>query len=603
MGALRFAFATKKEVQALRQSEARLRRLMENVPAVVYIAGPGEDGRWHYVSTQIEKVLGFTPAEWMEDSGLWYGQLHPDDRERVMLDEETEWAEVPSNSQAIEYRMLTKDGRVVWVSDESFLIMGEDDRPLYWSGFLLDITERKALEEQLAHQAFHDPLTGLANRALFTDRVEHAASRINRSSETIAIVFLDLDVFKTINDSLGHDAGDQLLKDVAACLQECLRAGDTVSRFGGDEFAVLLEDASDFDDAVALVRRIAAKLELPFFVAGKGVRVHASFGVALSESTNQDADDLIRNADAAMYVAKRKGKNRFELFEPGMHAAALWRLEVKGDLQRALEDRQFVVHYQPIVDLQARTLVGLESLVRWEHPHKGLVPPADFIPLAEESGLIVPIGTWVLEEACRGAVMWQQELHFEPPLSISVNVSAKQLQHPDAVSTIQAVLTQTGLAPERMVLEVTESVLVGDADAVISRLRALKEIGLRVAVDDFGTGYSSLAYLKRFPIDVLKIDRSFVSGVGDTHEDLAILSAIVKLAHSLGMDVVAEGVETKEQVAALRLLGCQPGQGYFFPDHFRRTRSKPSSRSWAAMTGCHATRPPHLSRASCLRDA
>jgi diguanylate cyclase (GGDEF)-like protein/PAS domain S-box-containing protein len=468
MGALRFAFATKKEVQALRQSEARLRRLMENVPAVVYIAGPGEDGRWHYVSTQIEKVLGFTPAEWMEDSGLWYGQLHPDDRERVMLDEETEWAEVPSNSQAIEYRMLTKDGRVVWVSDESFLIMGEDDRPLYWSGFLLDITERKALEEQLAHQAFHDPLTGLANRALFTDRVEHAASRINRSSETIAIVFLDLDVFKTINDSLGHDAGDQLLKDVAACLQECLRAGDTVSRFGGDEFAVLLEDASDFDDAVALVRRIAAKLELPFFVAGKGVRVHASFGVALSESTNQDADDLIRNADAAMYVAKRKGKNRFELFEPGMHAAALWRLEVKGDLQRALEDRQFVVHYQPIVDLQARTLVGLESLVRWEHPHKGLVPPADFIPLAEESDLIVPIGTWVLEEACRGAVMWQQELHFQPPLSISVNVSAKQLQHPDAVSTIQAVLTQTGLAPERMVLEVTESVLVGDADAVIS---------------------------------------------------------------------------------------------------------------------------------------
>jgi diguanylate cyclase (GGDEF)-like protein/PAS domain S-box-containing protein len=354
MRAFRFASATRKELQALRKSEARLRRLMENVPAVVYIAGPGEDGRWHYVSTQIEKLLGFTSEEWMGDSGLWYRQIHPDDRDRVMLDEETEWAEGPSDSQAIEYRMLTKDGRVVWVSDESYLILGDDDRPLYWSGFVLDITERKALEEQLAHQAFHDPLTRLANRALFTDRVEHASSRTNRRSATIAIVFLDLDDFKTINDSLGHDAGDQLLKDVAAYLQECLRAGDTASRFGGDEFAVLLEDASDVDDAVALVDRITARFEMPLFVGGKGVRVHASFGVALSDGADQGADDLIRNADAAMYVAKRKGKNRFEIFEPGMHTAALWRLEVKGDLQRALEDREFVVHYQPIVDLQAR---------------------------------------------------------------------------------------------------------------------------------------------------------------------------------------------------------------------------------------------------------
>ena len=561
---MRSAFPAHEELRALRKSEARLRRLMENVPAVVYIAGPGEDGRWHYVNTQIETLLGFTPEEWMEDPGMWYRQLHPDDRDRVMLNEQAEWEEGPSDSQAIEYRLLTKDGRVVWVSDESYLIMGDDGRPLYWSGFLLDITERKALEDQLAHQAFHDPLTGLANRALFTDRVEHAAARADRESAAIAIVFLDLDDFKTINDSLGHEAGDQLLKDVSSCLEECLRAGDTVSRFGGDEFAILLEDASDIDDAVALVGRIAARLELPLVVGGKDVSVHASFGIALSNGGNQGADDLIRNADAAMYVAKRRGKSRFEIFEPGMHAAALWRLEVKGDLQRALVERQFVVHYQPIVNLKARSLIGLESLVRWEHPHKGLVSPADFIPIAEESGLIVPIGMWVLGQACRAAAAWQREFGFEPPLSMSVNVSAKQLQHPDAVSSIREAIAESGLLPERVVLEVTESVLVSDADAVITRLRDLKEIGMQVAVDDFGTGYSSLAYLKRFPIDVLKIDRSFVSEVGNAPEDSAILSAIIRMAKSLGMEVVAEGVETRDQVANLRLLGCGRGQGYFF---------------------------------------
>jgi diguanylate cyclase (GGDEF)-like protein/PAS domain S-box-containing protein len=556
--------AWKREQGELRRSESRFRKLMENVPAVVYIAGPGPEGRWHYVNSQIEEMLGFTPEEWMEDETLWYRRLHPEDRDRVMLDEETEWAEAPADSQAIEYRLQAKDGRIVWVSDQSYLIMGQEGRPLYWSGFLLDITERKELEEQLLHQALHDPLTGLVNRALFTNRVEHAVDRTDRSSMPPAVVCLDLDDFKTINDSLGHDAGDQLLKHVSACLKECLRAGDTVARFGGDEFAILLDDATDIDDAVALVRRIVERLERPFILGGKAVSVHASFGVAMGEGTRQSPDDLIRNADAALYAAKRRGKSRFELFEPGMHADALWRLELKGDLQRALDRGEFIVHFQPIVDLQARSLVGLESLVRWDHPARGLVPPMDFIPLAEETGLIVPIGTWVLEEACRCVALWQRDFGFEPPLSIAVNVSAKQLQHPEAVSSIRAAIAKSGVAPENVTLEVTESILVKDSDAVITRLQSLKEIGLRIAVDDFGTGYSSLAYLKRFPIDVLKIDRWFVSGEGHGAEDSAILSAIVKLAQSLGMEVVAEGIETFEQLSALRMLGCHRGQGYFF---------------------------------------
>jgi diguanylate cyclase (GGDEF)-like protein/PAS domain S-box-containing protein len=553
--------ALRESQQALHEHEMNLEFLVNHVPVVVYKAETGQNGRWWYVSPQIEQLLGYTPAEWLNDPTLWWKRIHPDDQEQVLADEEAMTVVgTTSKTDAAQYRMITKEGRIIWVNDDASVIRDENGAPLYWSGVLSDVTDRKVLEDQLKHQAFHDPLTGLANRALFVDRVKHALERANRESSRVAVLFFDLDDFKSINDSLGHNAGDELLVAMAARLSECLRPGDTFARLGGDEFAIFLENTS-MSNATSVAYRLLEALSEPFKMGSRDVLVHATIGIEFAEATTTKADELLRNADVAMYVAKSKGKARYELFDPSMHTAALRRLEMKGELQQAIENEDFVLHYQPIVSLSEGALLGIEALVRWNHETRGLIPPVEFIPLAEESGLIVPLGRWVLREACRQANAWPIK---NPEISLSVNVSPRQFMHPGLVEDVAKALWDSHIDPSILTIEITESVLIHDTDAAIEKLSRLKDFGVRIAVDDFGTGYSSLGYLKRFPIDILKIDKSFIDGVGSSAEEAAIAHAIIKLGGSLGLEVVAEGIEEMEQVDALQSLRCERGQGFFF---------------------------------------
>ena len=554
------ARALRESQEALWEQGENLGFLVRHVPVVVYKAETGQHGRWLYVSPQIEGLLGYTPEEWLADPTLWWERIHPDDRDQVLADEEAMLVSAGTTSEAAQYRMVTRDGRTIWVSDDASVIKNGSGAALYWSGILSDITDRKVLEEQLKHQAFHDPLTGLANRALFVDRVEHALARGERDGMRVAVLFVDLDDFKTINDSLGHNGGDEVLVAVAGRLRECFRPGDTFARFGGDEFAILVEDTS-LSNATSVAYRIVDALGEPFSIGGREVMIHASVGIEFAEAQGTRTDELLRNADVAMYVAKGKGKARYQLFEPSMHTAALRRLEIKADLRRAVEKDEFVLHYQPIVSLNGGALLGMEALVRWNHPERGLLPPLDFISVAEQTGLITPLGRWVLREACRQATKWPLS---NPSISLSVNVSTTQFQQPGLVEDVANALWDSGLDPSILTLEITESVLIHDTDAVIEKLHRLKDFGVKVAIDDFGTGYSSLGYLRRFPIDILKIDKSFIDGVGNGAEEAAIAQAIIKLGESLGLEVVAEGIELPEQIDALQLLRCERGQGFFF---------------------------------------
>jgi diguanylate cyclase (GGDEF)-like protein len=394
--------------------------------------------------------------------------------------------------------------------------------------------------------------------------VENAALRAVEQLrlQQLAVLFVDLDDFKTVNDSLGHGAGDELLVRVAERLQRALRPGDTIARMGGDEFAVIVEDQTDAAAPVEVGQRLLAALNAPFANEGKELFVHASAGVAVSTSQQTTAEELLRDADLAMYMAKSNGKNRLELFQPSMHSAALARLSLKGDLERALERDEFVLLYQPIMRLGSGQLSGVEALVRWNHPRRGLISPLDFIPLAEETGLIVPLGRWVLEQACRQAVTW--DAAGATSLTMSVNVSGRQVQEPGFVDEVAAVLAGTALPPQRLTLEFTESVLMRDANATAGMLAQLKALGVRLAIDDFGTGYSSLSYLRRFPIDVLKIDASFVAAMSSGSDQTALVRSIVKLGETLHLETVAEGIEQPAQLSDLRSLGADLGQGYFF---------------------------------------
>jgi diguanylate cyclase (GGDEF)-like protein len=429
---------------------------------------------------------------------------------------------------------------------------------------LRDVTERKRLEDELTHQAFHDALSGLANRALFTDRLEHALARAARSLTSLAVLFLDLDDFKLVNDSLGHACGDELLVAVAGRLGASLRSGDTAARFGGDEFAVLLEATDDLSDARQAAERILAYLKPPFAVKDRLIPIHASVGIAYSKVGLEGPAELLQAADVAMYAAKARGKNGYEVYQPSLQDAVTDRLERTAELQQAVDEDQFVLHYQPIVSLTGNDSIAVEALIRWQHPQRGLVEPMEFIPLAEETGLIIPIGRWVLMEACRRARGWQTDHDLGGRLKMSVNISARHFQHEGLIEDVSVALRASHLDPSCLVLEITESVLVHDAEAVIARMLELKRLGVTFAVDDFGTGYSSLSYLKRFPIDILKVDKSFVDDVGDSDRALALAEAIVQLARSLNLDTVAEGIEKPRQADGLRALGCGYGQGFLF---------------------------------------
>ena len=683
-------------IRDLRDAQASYQAMVEQLPAVLYVADLGADATWHYVSPRIQELLGYSPEEWQADTSLWMSHIHPDDRQQVLDDEEFNGhLEVGARSVS-EYRMRTRDGREKWIRDEGVVIAGEQGHPLLYRGFMIDIsaqkaaelglraseeqtrliiesasqayiaidaqgriidwnaqaeatfgwsrkealgepleeciipmaqraahragmahylatgegrlvgkrievtavhkdgheflaeltiwpvgsgedihfsalvhdiTLRKELELQLQHQAFHDSLTGLANRALFRDRVAHALARQARSHGAVSVLFSDLDDFKTVNDSLGHDAGDQLLVAVAERLRAVVRPEDTTARFGGDEFAILLEE-TDEPGTRRAAERILEALRSPFEFHGRQVVMRASIGAAFTSDSGTEPDDLLRQADLAMYTAKTSGKGRFAFYEPRMHEAAVNRMELKGDLEQAIANENFELHYQPIVDLRSGHVTGVEALVRWRHKDRGLVLPSEFIPIAEETGLIVPLGRWVIGEVCRQLAEWGAAGRLSGPrlerLSMWVNLSARQLQEPDFVQTIAAALQSSALRPEQLTLEITESGLMADLDQSTATLHRLRALGLRLAIDDFGTGYSSLSYLERLPVEVLKIDRSFTAAIGHGRDVPVLVRSIVKLGQTLHMEVLAEGIETVEQLTRLRAIDCRLGQGFHF---------------------------------------
>jgi diguanylate cyclase (GGDEF)-like protein/PAS domain S-box-containing protein len=540
----------------LRRSEERFRSLVRNSIDVQLIARA--DGVITYESAAVERVRGYRPNERVGRNIL--DDVHPDDRE---------WAgqmvrdvvRTPGAQVAAEVRVRHADGS--WLVIEAVAKNLLHDPAV--GGVVVnyrDVTARKSLEDELKRQAFHDSLTGLANRALFADRLQHAISRAERTPTALAVLFVDLDDFKTVNDSLGHSEGDLLLIDVAERLRAGVRGSDTIARMGGDEFAILVEDPDEAETPIEVGRRLLAQLEAPFAHGGKEIFVRASIGIATTRSRDHTADEVLRNADVAMYTAKSNGKNRLEVFEPGMHTAALTRLALKGDLERALERDEFSLVYQPIVRLGGGRLSGVEALLRWQHADRGTVGPADFIPVAEETGLILPLGRWVLEQACTQAAAWNAMAR--EPITMSVNVSGRQLQQPAFAAEVAEVLKATGLAPGLLTLELTESVLMQDAEAATAMLVDLKSLGVRLAIDDFGTGYSSLNYLRRFPIDELKIDRSFVASLQDGPTQSAVVLSILRLSETLHLETVAEGIEEPAQLAVLRELGADLGQGYLF---------------------------------------
>ncbi|MGZ8745037.1 MAG: putative bifunctional diguanylate cyclase/phosphodiesterase [Nocardioides sp.] len=540
----------------LRAAEQRYRMLVERVPAVVYIAEVGPRGRWHYVGPQIEEMLGFTAEEWMGDPDLWCRQLHPDDRERAIEEEQlvADGAIGVSENKSMSYRMLRRDGSWRWVRDDAMPL--EQDGVLTWHGVLVDVTREKHLEQRLSHQAFHDSLTGLPNRRLFHDRVDQALERIGEVGGSAAVLFVDLDDFKTVNDSFGHGYGDQVIVTAAGRILDVLGDDGMAARLGGDEFALLVEGRTPDELSMLADRLLIALRSTPMRLGEVTVTVAGSIGIAAA-APGDTTETLLRNADLAMYRAKKQGRGRHVRYHAGLHDEVINRFLVEEALQAAVAEDRITLAYQPIVEVATGAVSGLEALARWTDPELGVVPPAEFIAVAEQTGLIKELGQRVIEQACKGLVEWRAATGAEA--YVSVNVSPLQLDD-DFPAVVDRVLAEHGLAPSALVLEVTEGLMMVERSR--KPLHELRARGIRVAIDDFGTGFSSLSYLRELPVDMIKIDQVFLRPGPGGAQDQTLLHAIIQLAGSLHLPAICEGVETGEQLADLGVTGCHYAQGY-----------------------------------------
>jgi diguanylate cyclase (GGDEF)-like protein/PAS domain S-box-containing protein len=539
----------------LRQAEERFRSAFDD--AAIGMAMASLEGRWTRVNRALVKLTGYPAGELVGRSFAEF--THPEDvGQDVAAQRELVTGE--RSQYQTEKRYLHADGHTVWISLSVSLVRDRKGSPVHLIAQMQDVSERKAAEQELTARALQDPLTELPNRLLFIDRTQVALARMERPHSSLALFFLDLDRFKLINDSLGHAAGDGLLIQVAARLRALLRPSDTVSRFGGDEFTILCEDI-DEETATAVAARIAERLSAPFQLGEQEVFLNVSIGIVVGRDPDADPEQLLRDADAAMYRAKGQGRSRFALFEGAMRLRSTERLSLENDLRRALESDQLRLDYQPEIYLDSGRIHGVEALVRWEHPRHGLMAPSSFIPVAEESGLIVPLGDWVLREACRQAAAWESSTAGHDALCLSVNLSARQLSDDRLSDVVREALERSSIAPSTLRLEITETAAVDS----ISTLARLKELGVGLAIDDFGVGFSSLNHIRRLPpVDTLKIDKSFVDNLGRRPSDTAIVAAIIGMARSLDIATVAEGIETADQARRLRELGCDRGQGYHF---------------------------------------
>jgi diguanylate cyclase (GGDEF)-like protein/PAS domain S-box-containing protein len=563
------ALEVQQHMEALRESEERFRSAFDY--ATIGMAVVSIEGRWVQVNHSLCDLFGYPEPELL---GLDFRLVtHTADLPAVDEQFQRLVGGLVSSHQT-EVRYVLRQGREVWAHLGMSAVRDAQGRTLHVIFQIQDITDRKRAEEQLLHDAFHDALTGLPNRALFMDHVKMAIQRSRRlGGRLFAALFLDLDRFKIINDSLGHMVGDQLLVGLARRLEACLRPGDTVARLGGDEFVILLEELTAADDAIDVARRVQEAVTQPYQIGGHEVFTTASIGIALSSTGYERAEEILRDADTAMYRAKMLGKKRHVVFDKAMHDRAMQLLQLETDLRRAIDREEFFLEYQPIVSLETGLVASFEALVRWQHPERGLVSPGEFIPVAEETGLIIPLGQWVLRESCSQMRRWELSGILDPRVTMSVNLSSRQFSQTDLTEQVAGALRESGLAPDRLKLEITESMVVENIETAIGMLNQLRALGVEISIDDFGTGYSSLSYLHRFPINTLKIDRSFVMRMTDNTENAEIVRTIVTLARSLQMDVVAEGVETDEQLGQLRALECDYGQGYLFSKPLKADRA------------------------------
>jgi diguanylate cyclase (GGDEF)-like protein/PAS domain S-box-containing protein len=571
-GVARDVTASHQAMLAMRESERRLSTLISSLPGAAYRCRNDEHWTMEFVSEGTRVLTGYAPEE-LTSGRVSYGSLmHEEDRERVWRS--TQDALRQRQPYTMEYRIRTAQGVEKWIWERGVGVQGEQGEVVALEGFVSDITERKLSEQRMTQLAQFDTPTGLPNRILLHDRLAQSLTQARRHDRKVGMLFVDLDRFKLVNDTLGHYAGDLMIAEVGRRLTRCVRAGDTVGRISGDEFAVVLADLAHADDAAVVAQKLLVALAEPYHLAGSEAFATASIGIAVYPGDGDDAEDLLRNADMAMYRVKESTRNAYCFFTAEMNLRSAEKMQLNNDLRHAIERNEFVLHYQPKVELGNGALTGFEALLRWNHPTRGLVPPGQFVPALEESGLIVPVGEWVLREACAQIGRWQRA--GLRPVPVAVNLSAKQFRRRDLDEVVSKALAEAGVAPALLELEITESCLMEDPDQAVRLLHDLRDAGVRISVDDFGTGYSSLSYLTRLPLSALKIDRSFVRDAATNPEAASIVRAVIDMAHNLRFTVVAEGVETPQQVAFLRQHACDQAQGY----HFGRPASAEQNLPW-----------------------